>query len=85
MTGIPLTLVAQRFSRLLVTDRAGTDAHGHALWLCACDCGAVTRVRGRALRTGATRSCGCLRVEKARARAGLGWASQGGRRTRRAA
>jgi hypothetical protein len=29
-------------------------------YLCDCDCGGVTRVRGTLLRNGQTRSCGCL-------------------------
>lgn len=34
-----------------------------ALWLCECRCGNTTIVQGSALRRGATKSCGCLRLE----------------------
>lgn len=33
-------------------------------WLCRCECGAVVSVSGKDLRTGNTKSCGCLKVEK---------------------
>ncbi len=43
----------------------GTSAH----WLCYCDpdlggCGRMTIVTGPGLRSGASRSCGCLRRER---------------------
>lgn len=55
-------LVGQRFGRLLVVERVdniGTQAG----WLARCDCGQSTIVRGHKLRSGATRSCGCLHRE----------------------
>lgn len=63
-----IDLQGQRFGRLTVLHRSGTAANGNALWLCQCDCG--NRIVGDAhrLRTGATRSCGCLRRETSRAR-----------------
>ncbi len=33
-------------------------------WLCRCDCGAETIVRGSHLKSGATKSCGCLNRER---------------------
>lgn len=33
-------------------------------WVCRCKCGNITTVRGHALRTGHTRSCGCLAKER---------------------
>ena len=53
----------QRFGRLTVTARAGTDIAGNALWDCRCDCGRTTRVPGYCLRQGRIRSCGCLGKE----------------------
>ena len=52
-------MARHRFGRLTVLRRAGSDASGQALWLCRCDCGNRTRVRGRSLRDGRTLSCGC--------------------------
>lgn len=61
-------LTGQRFSRLLVI-RRGPDANGKkARWECQCDCGKVVFVITDQLRSGHTRSCGCLATELARAR-----------------
>lgn len=36
------------------------------IWNCLCSCGALCRVRGIHIVTGNTKSCGCLRREKAK-------------------
>jgi len=54
----PMNLAGQRFGRLIAVSR-GSDGR----WLCRCDCGqSVARLVNK-LRTGETRSCGCLRRE----------------------
>ena len=55
-----IDLTGQRFGRLTVLRRDGVATAGNAAWTCACDCGNVTRVMGTSLRSGNTRSCGCL-------------------------
>lgn len=55
-----MNLVGQKFGRLTVLKRAGSTAQQKALWSCSCDCGGVTTVTTGALRSGSTRSCGCL-------------------------
>lgn len=50
-----------RFGRLTVIREHGRDKRQHVTWLCKCDCGNYRIVRGYALRSGATKSCGCLR------------------------
>jgi hypothetical protein len=55
-------LDGSRFGRLIVVELADTK-HGHARWVCSCDCGNVVVVYGLKLRRGLTRSCGCLRSE----------------------
>ena len=57
-------LTGQRFGRLTALDRAGTSGGGSATWRCLCDCGKETVVIGSSLRSGFTRSCGCLSAEK---------------------
>lgn len=39
-------------------------------WLCVCSCGKVARVLTGSLVAGASRSCGCLKLEQARGRCG---------------
>src|SRR4051812_3422225 len=55
-------LTGERFGRLLVLERAGSQAKsGNALWRCRCDCGGESTCSGTDLRR-RTRSCGCLRT-----------------------
>ena len=59
-----IDLTGQRFGRLVVLKRGiATDGRGEAFWLCQCDCGNITTVSGYKLRSGHTRSCGCLARE----------------------
>jgi len=57
-------LQGKSFGRLIVVYRNGTK-NGKALWLCRCECGGSTSVRGTDLTRGNTRSCGCLRSDNA--------------------
>lgn len=57
-------LSGKRFSRLVVISLAHTKHGAH--WICKCDCGNETIVRGYALTSGATKSCGCLQKENAK-------------------
>lgn len=60
-------LKGQRFGRLVVVKRARLKAlKPH--WLCRCDCGRPTVVYGYGLRSGHTKSCGCLSAETTAAR-----------------
>ena len=52
-------MVGQKFGRLTVIERVGSNKGGDATWLCACECGNETVVTGANLRSGGTRSCGC--------------------------
>ncbi|MDT2660679.1 hypothetical protein P7E02_12420 [Enterococcus hulanensis] len=59
-----IDLSSQRFGRLLVIDRNGTDKFGHATFLCKCDCGNEKTVDSHSLRQCLIQSCGCLQAEK---------------------
>lgn len=52
-----------RFGRLVVIERR-PKSH----WLCACDCGGSSIVKGANLKNGSTKSCGCISAEKSRLR-----------------
>lgn len=56
-------LTGQRFGRLLVIGRAGSNGRGDAQWLCRCDCGEQRIILRSALVSGATVSCGCRSKE----------------------
>jgi hypothetical protein len=61
-------LVGKVFGRLTVLARAlnhdGTSRRPR--WLCRCTCGRDVVILGASIRYGRTRSCGCLRAERAR-------------------
>jgi hypothetical protein len=73
----PVDLTGQRFERLLVLERAENTKDGKTRLLCRCDCGQSKIVLTKSLKTGATRSCGCLQKEKLAARAKHGHSRQG--------
>jgi hypothetical protein len=51
-------LTGQRFGMLTVLQREGTK-NGHVTWLCECDCGNMSIVRGSDLHSGKAATCGC--------------------------
>jgi len=57
--------VGQRFGQLTVVARSPRREGTKSVWVCRCDCGADTEVRAGSLTSGNTRSCGCLRRERA--------------------
>lgn len=59
-------LIGQKFGRLLVIDEAGIEGRGKYRWLCWCECGKETVVRGDLLKSGRTKSCGCLSSDSAK-------------------
>lgn len=66
--GKSIDLTGQRFGHLVVIAEAGRDRSQHRLWLCQCNCGNQTVVRGSNLGPGKTVSCGCHRREMDRHR-----------------
>jgi len=61
-------LTGQRFNRWTVIRRGANDARGNARWETVCNCRArgTGLVYGHGLKTGHSRSCGCLRREAGR-------------------
>jgi hypothetical protein len=59
-------LIGKKFGRLTViknVERPEKYKNTEAYWKCACDCGKVIIVSTSSLRSGNTKSCGCLRAE----------------------
>jgi hypothetical protein len=57
-----IDLTGQTYGRLTVLRRA-PSTYRRTLWRCRCSCGKLSTVDGTKLRSGYTRSCGCLRLE----------------------
>lgn len=62
-----LDLTGQQFGRLTVIEVAAAQ-RGRVLWRCKCECGTEREVSTTHLRSGHTRSCGCVRTEETVAR-----------------
>lgn len=63
-----LQLKNQKFNRLYVLSdpllKPKSDGNNKSYYLCQCDCGNQIEVQGTYLKTGKTKSCGCLGSEK---------------------
>lgn len=57
--------LGKTFNRLTVLRQHGIDSKKQRIWECMCVCGQVTTTSTHALRSGQTKSCGCLQREKA--------------------
>ena len=51
------------FNRLTAIRKTGKDKHNHAIWLWRCQCGGTIETLAASVRSGRTKSCGCLYKE----------------------
>lgn len=58
--------VGKKYERLYVESLSEHKKHNRVSFNCVCDCGNKVIVTGKNLRSGHTRSCGCLQKEKAK-------------------
>lgn len=56
-------LAGQRFGRLVPLRKTDMRLFGRVVWECQCDCGNIAYVHTGHLKSGHTRSCGCLRKD----------------------
>lgn len=63
-----IDITGQKFRRLYVVCFVGLNHRKEAVWQCKCDCGNEINVRSHPLRTGHTKSCGCLKREEEKKR-----------------
>ena len=75
-----LDLIGEKYGRLTVIG-IGEVKNRNRCWICKCDCGNTVTVPGRALRSGHTRSCGCL-LHESRVKNGKKKATHGMTETR---
>lgn len=61
-----IDITGQRFGRLTaLKPTENRNSKGSIIWLCRCDCGTIKEICITDLRNKGTKSCGCLRREKA--------------------
>lgn len=58
-----MDLAGQRFGRLVAIKPTDNHLGNSVIWHCQCDCGKTANVAAINLRTGSTKSCGCLSSE----------------------
>lgn len=61
----PMDLAGQRFGKLVAIEKSTNETKGKrgnliTAWICKCDCGTSKDVKSKCLRSGETRSCGCI-------------------------
>jgi len=66
LMGKKIEMVGKVFNRLTVTSFFGNDNMGEKRYNCTCECGNRTVSTGYRIRTGVTKSCGCLNIDVAR-------------------
>ena len=66
-----LNIAGQRFGKLVALAPASRNKHNQLRWSCICDCGNTTIAVKGELRSGHTKSCGCLQIEVFSTRHGL--------------
>ena len=55
-----IDMTGRKYGRLLIVSRAKNNKYGNAFWNCICDCGNKVVARGSSIRSGHTKSCGCI-------------------------
>lgn len=72
MIGMPKAkdLSGQRFGKLMAIEPTEKRLNGSVVWRCVCDCGNECEVRSNSLIVGNTKSCGCLRRNRAKTKKG---------------
>lgn len=63
-----IDMTGEKYNRLFVISYFGKDKGRKSMWLYKCDCGKECIVDGYKIRTGKTKSCGCLSSELAKGR-----------------
>lgn len=53
-------MIGKKFNMLTVLEETDKKASGNIVYKCQCECGKITEVNGSYLRSGKTKSCGCL-------------------------
>lgn len=55
-----IDLTRKRFGKLKIIERSRNNQSNKITWLCKCDCGNIKIICGGDLKSGRTKSCGCL-------------------------
>lgn len=59
-----IDIIGKRFGKLTPIEQCGKNEKGELLYNCICDCGNKVIASSHKLKSGNTRSCGCLKAER---------------------
>jgi len=59
----PKDISGNKYNRLTAIRISHRNKHGFVMWECSCECGNLISVASMDLRSGHTKSCGCLKIE----------------------
>ena len=54
-------MIGEKFGYLTVIKLFSKDKRGHKRWLCKCVCGKTKDIQQSNLRSGSSKSCGCMK------------------------
>lgn len=57
-------ITGERYGILTALRKLEKDKWGNYFWECECDCGKVFKTTSGRIRSGMTKSCGCLRADR---------------------
>lgn len=60
--GRVLDITGEKYGKLTAVEFYTRDKHNKRVWVCLCDCGKQVNIALDSLRSGKTRSCGCLKT-----------------------
>lgn len=63
MRNIKIDMLGRQFGKWLVLEEAEKSKSGACVYKCQCECGTTRNVLGGRLRSGGSRSCGCIKPE----------------------
>lgn len=64
VVGKVINILNKRFSRWTVISKSCIEGSLKPRWICRCDCGTIKIVSSNNLRSGSSKSCGCLNRDK---------------------
>ena len=67
-------LSGTKFGRWTVIERVEDNQWGQMMYLCECECGWIAKTQARGLKSGISKSCGCLKSELSSERMKRMWA-----------
>lgn len=60
-----IDLTGKQFNKLIVIKKDESGSFNRVAWVCKCDCGNITSIIGKDIKSGHSKSCGCNKIKAA--------------------